>query len=71
MRSKIKVGDSVLTRAGAFKGEVGTALRVVTTRDEELTSESVPVSFPPGGADYFNKDVLEKVEGPRSGVRLC
>ncbi|MDQ3803013.1 MAG: hypothetical protein M3416_04055 [Acidobacteriota bacterium] len=58
----IKVGDRVRARDGAYKGEVGTALRVVTTRDEELTSDKVLVSFPAGGADYLNAHELEKAE---------
>jgi hypothetical protein len=49
-------------REGAFKGEVGTALRVVTSRDEGRTSKSVLVSFPAGGADYLSADAPEKAE---------
>jgi transcription antitermination factor NusG len=60
--TEIKVGDSVRARAGAFKGRVGTAMRVVTTHDEELISESVLVSFPAEGADYLNVSELEKLE---------
>jgi hypothetical protein len=60
--TKIKVGDFVRARAGAYEGKVGTALRVVTTRDEGRTSESVLVSFPAGGADYLNVRELEKTE---------
>jgi hypothetical protein len=58
----IKVGDCVRALDGAFKGQVGTALRVVTTRDEGQTSESVLVSFPAGGADFLNTGALEKVD---------
>jgi hypothetical protein len=58
----IKAGDCVRALDGAYKGKVGTALRVVTTSDEGRTSESVLVSFPAGGADYLNADVLEKAE---------
>ena len=60
----IKAGDRVRALAGAFKGKVGTALRVVTTRDEGRTSESVLVSFPAGGADYLSAEALEKAERP-------
>ncbi len=60
--TEIKVGDSVRARAGVYEGKVGTALRVVTTSDEERTSESVLVSFPTGGADYLNVKELEKTE---------
>ena len=60
----IKAGDLVRALDGEYKGEVGTALRVVTTRDEGRHSESVLVSFPAGGADYLNADVLEKAESP-------
>ncbi|MDT7688728.1 MAG: hypothetical protein QOJ70_1190 [Acidobacteriota bacterium] len=58
----IKAGDSVRARTGAYKGEVGTVLRVVTTHDEGRTLESVLVSFPEGGADYLNTDALEKAD---------
>ena len=61
--ARIKAGDSVRALDGAYKGKVGTALRVVTTRDEGRTSESVLVSFPAGGADYLNTEALEKAEG--------
>ena len=61
----IKAGDSVRALEGAYKGKVGTALRVVTSRDEGRTSESVLVSFPAGGADYLNADALEKAERPQ------
>ena len=61
----IKAGDRVRALAGAFKGKVGTALRVVTTRDEGRTSESVLVSFPAGGADYLSAEALEKAERPQ------
>ena len=62
---RIKAGDSVRALDGAYKGKVGTALRVVTTRDEGRTSESVLVSFPAGGADYLNAEALEKAEGQK------
>ena len=58
----IKAGDSVRALDGAFKGKVGTALRVVTTRDEGRVSESVLVSFPAGGADYLDAGALEKAD---------
>jgi len=58
----IKNGDFVRALDGAYRGRVGTVLRVVTTRDEGRTSESALVSFPAGGADYLNAEVLEKVE---------
>ena len=61
----IKAGDLVRALDGAYKGKVGTALRVVTTRDEGRISESVLVSFPAGGADYLNADALEKAERPQ------
>jgi hypothetical protein len=61
----IKAGDCVRALDGAYKGKVGTALRVVTTSDEGRTSESVLVSFPAGGADYLNADVLEKAENSK------
>jgi hypothetical protein len=61
----IKAGDRVRALDGAFKGKVGTALRVVTTRDEGRTSESVLVSFPAGGADYLSAEALEKAERPQ------
>jgi hypothetical protein len=60
----IKAGDCVRALDGAYKGKVGTALRVVTTHDEGRTSESVLVSFPAGGADYLDAGALEKAEGP-------
>ena len=60
----IKAGDHVRALDGAYKGKVGTALRVVKTSDEGRTSESVLVSFPTGGADYLNTDALEKTESP-------
>ncbi|HZT61417.1 MAG TPA: hypothetical protein VFA21_22610 [Pyrinomonadaceae bacterium] len=60
--TEIKAGDRVRAREGAFKGEVGTALRVVTSLDEGRTSKSVLVSFPAGGADYLSADALEKTE---------
>lgn len=58
----LKVGDSVRALDGAYQGKVGTVLRVVTTRDEGRTSESVLVSFPLGGADYLDAGALEKAE---------
>jgi hypothetical protein len=61
----IKTGDCVRALDGAYKGKVGTALRVVKTHDEGRTSESVLVSFPAGGADFLNADVLEKTEIPK------
>ena len=63
-RAGIKAGDCVRALEGAYKGKVGTALRVVTTTDEGRTSESVLVSFPAGGADYLVADALEKADGP-------
>ncbi len=56
----IKVGDRVCVRAGAHEGKVGMALRVVATRDAELSSDKVLVIFPAGEADYLNADALEK-----------
>lgn len=58
----IKAGDRVRALAGAYKGRVGTALRVVTNHDEGRTSRSVLVSFPAGGADYLDAGALEKTE---------
>ena len=58
----IKVGDHVRALEGAYKGKVGTALRVVTSRDEGRTSHSILVSFPAGGADYLDAGALEKAE---------
>ena len=60
--TEIKVGDRVRARAGAHEGKVGTALRVVATRDVELSSDNVLVIFPAGEADYLNADALEKAE---------
>ena len=60
----IKAGDHVRALEGAYKGMIGTALRVVTTSDEGRTSESVLVSFPAGGADYLDAGALERAEGP-------
>jgi hypothetical protein len=60
----IKAGDRVRALDGAYKGRVGTALRVVTSRDEGRTSHSILVSFPAGGADYLDADALEKAETP-------
>jgi transcription antitermination factor NusG len=64
--TEIKVGDRVRALGGAFKGEVGTALRVVTSRDEGRTSCSILVSFP-AGADYLGADELEKADAAQSG----
>jgi hypothetical protein len=58
----IKVGDRVRARAGAHRGKVGTARRVVTTRDAELSSDNVLVIFPAGEADYLDADALEKAD---------
>ena len=58
----IKAGDCVRALDGAYKGRVGTAVRVVTSRDEGRTSETVLVSFPAGGADYLDACALEKAE---------
>ena len=65
--TEIKVGDCVRAREGAFKGKVGTALRVVMTRDEGRTSCNVLVSFPAGGADYLSAEALEKADGAQTG----
>jgi hypothetical protein len=62
----IKAGDSVRALDGAYKGKIGTALRVVTTRDEGRVSESVLVSFPAGGADYLDAGALEKADGSQA-----
>lgn len=62
--ARIKAGDQVRALDGAYKGKVGTALRVVTSRDEGRTSESVLVSFPAGGADYLDAGELEKADRP-------
>ncbi len=61
-RGGIKAGDRVRALEGAYKDKVGTAVRVVTVRDEGRTSESVLVSFPAGGADYLDAGALEKAE---------
>jgi hypothetical protein len=58
----IKAGDRVRALDGAYKGRVGTALRVVTSRDEGRTSQTILVSFPAGGADYLDADAIEKAE---------
>lgn len=58
----IKAGDRVRALDGAYKGRVGTALRVVTTHDEGRTSRSVLVSFPAGGADFLDAEALEKTQ---------
>ena len=58
----IKAGDRVRALDGAYKGRVGTALRVVMSRDEGRTSHSILVSFPAGGADYLDAGMLEKAE---------
>lgn len=60
--ARIKAGDRVRALDGAYKGRVGTALRVVTSRDEGRTSRSILVSFPAGGADYLDADALERTE---------
>ena len=60
--ARIKAGDRVRALDGAYKGKVGTALRVVTSRDEGRTSRSILVSFPAGGADYLDAGALEKAE---------
>lgn len=61
--ARIKAGDRVRALDGAYRGRVGTAVRVVTSRDEGRTSETVLVSFPAGGADYLDAGLLEKAEG--------
>lgn len=58
----IKAGDRVRAVEGAYKGVVGTALRVVTSRNEGRTSRTVLVSFPSGGADYLDAAAVEKAE---------
>lgn len=58
----IKVGDTVRARDGDHEGKVGTAQRVVTTRDAELSSDNVLVVFPAGEAAYLTADALEKAE---------
>jgi hypothetical protein len=63
--ARIKAGDCVRALDGAYKGKVGTALRVVTTSDEGRTSESVLESVPAGGADYLDADALEKADRPK------
>jgi hypothetical protein len=63
--ASIRAGDQVRALEGAYKGKVGTALRVVTTSDEGRTSKSVLVSFPAGGADYLDADALEKADSPK------
>lgn len=60
--ASIKAGDRVRALDGAYKGRVGTALRVVTSSDEGRTSQSILVSFPAGGADYLDASALEKAE---------
>jgi hypothetical protein len=62
--ARIKAGDQVRALDGAYKGRVGTALRVVTSSDEGRTSHSILVSFPAGGADYLDAGALEKTEAP-------
>ncbi|HEV7890641.1 MAG TPA: hypothetical protein VGP08_08380 [Pyrinomonadaceae bacterium] len=62
--ASIKAGDRVRALDGAYKGRVGTALRVVTSRDEGRTSQSILVSFPAGGADYLDASALEKTDAP-------
>jgi hypothetical protein len=61
----IKAGDRVRALDGAYRGRVGTAVRVVTSRDEGRTSETVLVSFPAGGADFLDVGVLEKADGAK------
>ena len=61
----IKAGDRVRALDGAYRGRVGTAVRVVTSRDEGRISETVLVSFPAGGADYLDASLLEKADGPK------
>lgn len=58
--TRIKVGDRVRARTGVHEGKVGTARRVVATRDAELTSDNVLVIFPAGEADYLSAHALEK-----------
>lgn len=58
----IKVGDRVRARTGAHEGKVGTALRVVVTRDAELSSNKVLVVFSASEADYLDTDSVEKAE---------
>ena len=58
----IKVGDRVRARTGAHEGKVGTALRVVVTRDAELSSDKVLVIFSAGEADYLDTEAVEKAE---------
>lgn len=60
--ASIKAGDRVRALDGAYKGRVGTALRVVTSRDEGRTSQTILVSFPAGGADYLDASALEKAD---------
>jgi hypothetical protein len=60
--ARIKAGDRVRALDGAYKGKIGTALRVVTSRDEGRTSHSILVSFPAGGADYLDAAALEKAK---------
>lgn len=61
-RAGIRAGDRVRALDGAYKGRVGTALRVVTSSDEGRVSRSVLVSFPAGGADYLDASALERAE---------
>jgi len=61
----IRAGDRVRALKGAYKGQVGTAVRVVTTSDEGRTSGSVLVSFHAGGADYLDAGALEKADRPK------
>jgi hypothetical protein len=63
--AEIKAGDRVRALDGAYRGRVGTAVRVVRSRDEGRTSETVLVSFPAGGADFLDIGVLEKAERPQ------
>lgn len=64
----IKAGDRVRAVEGAYKGVVGTALRVVTSRDEGRTSRTILVSFPAGGADYLDAAALEKTDEGEASV---
>ena len=66
--ARFKAGDRVRAVEGAYKGVVGTALRVVTSRNEGRTSRTVLVSFPAGGADYLDAAALEMVEEGEASV---
>lgn len=67
-RAGIKAGDRVRALEGAYKDKVGTALRVVISRNEGRTSESILVSFPAGGADYLDAGALEKDDRGEAAV---